>query len=188
MQNLMEWIVFPLLIFSVRLIDVPIGTLRIIFLSKRNKLVVPFLSFFEVLLWLIIITKIVHNVDKPLYYLAYAAGFAVGNWIGMLLDQKLAMGTSLIRIVTAKPALDLVTSLRKAGYAVTDVPAYGSSGQVSIVFTVIKRKQGEEIVNLIREYNPNAFYTIEDIAFVSKNDLPQNGKRKMGQFLLLNRK
>ncbi len=161
-------IIYPLLIFFARMLDVPIGTLRIIFLAKGKKAIVPILGFFEVLLWLIVITKVVQNVDKPHYYLAYALGFAAGNWLGMLIDHKLAVGTVLVRIITAKPALALVDALREAGYMVTDVPAFGAKGQVNVIFTVIKRKSIDKVVSEIKIHNPQAFYTIEDIGFASK--------------------
>ena len=179
---------YPSLIFFARMLDVPIGTLRIIFLAKGKKLLVPVLGFFEVLLWLIVITKIVQNVDKPQYYLAYALGFAAGNWAGIWIDQKLAVGTVLIRIITAKPALTLVDSLRESGYPVTDVPAVGSSGQVNVIFSIIKRKEVEDIVAKIKEYNPQAFYTIEDIGFVSKNNGHAERKNQFKKLMLTPRK
>lgn len=179
---------YPLLIFLARTIDVPFGTLRIIFLARGKRVLVPILGFFEVLLWLIVITKIVQNVDKPHYYLAYALGFAAGNWIGMLIDQKLAVGTVLIRIITAKPALSLVNLLRENGYLVTDVPAFGSSGQVNVIFTIVKRKEIDNIVEKIREYNPQAFYTIEDIGYASKNITAAERKGKFKRFFLAPRK
>lgn len=181
-------IIYPILIFFARMIDVPFGTLRIIFLAKGKKLWVPILGFFEVLLWLIVITKIVQNVDKPHYYIAYALGFSAGNWVGMIIDQKLAVGTVLIRIITAKPALVLVDALRESGYVVTDVPAFGSSGQVNVIFTVVQRKQVNSIVAKIRDYNPQAFYTIEDIGFVSKNTLSPDRKVRFKRFWLGTRK
>lgn len=187
-QDIYTLFIYPLLIFFVRIVDVPIGTLRIIFLAKGKKILVPILGFFEVLLWIIVITKIVQNVDKPHYYVAYALGFATGSWIGMLIDQKLAMGTALIRIITAKPAASLVTALRESGYVVTDVPAFGVSGQVNVVFTVVKRKEIEKIVAKIREYNPQAFYTIEDIGYASKNVMPIEKKFRFKRFMLTPRK
>lgn len=181
-------VIYPLLIFFARMLDVPIGTLRIIFLSKGQKLIVPLLGFFEVLLWLIVITKVVQSVDKPHYYIAYALGFAAGNWIGIQIDHKLAMGTVLIRIITAKPALSLVTSLRKIGFSVTDVPAFGATGQVNVIFTVVKRKEISHIVEKIREYNPQAFYTIEDIGFASKTTYLDQRKNRFKRFFLMPRK
>ena len=187
-QDIYSIVIYPLLIFLVRIVDVPIGTLRIIFLAKGKKMLVPIFGFFEVLLWLIVITKIVQNVDKPQYYIAYALGFATGSWIGMLIDQKLAVGTVLIRIITAKSALSLVVSLRESGYIVTDVPAFGSTGQVNVVFTIVKRKESENIVAKIREYNPQAFYTIEEIGYASKNIMATEKKLRFKRFLLTPRK
>lgn len=177
-------VLYPLLIFFARMLDVPIGTLRLIFLAKGKRAIVPVLGFFEVLLWLIVITKIVQNVDKPQYYIAYALGFAAGSWLGMMIEQKLAVGTVLIRIITAKPALELVESLRAAGFMVTDVPAFGSGGQVNVVFTIVKRKDVEHIVAKIKQHNPQAFYTIEDIGFVSKT-MPQTDRKRRWRRLAL---
>jgi uncharacterized protein YebE (UPF0316 family) len=170
------------------MLDVPIGTLRLIFLAKGKKVLVPVLGFFEVLLWLIVITKVVQNIDKPQYYIAYALGFAAGNWVGMLIEQKLAVGTVLIRIITAKPALTLVDSLRESGFAVTDVPAFGAGGQVNVIFTVVKRKEIADIVEKIKEFNPQAFYTIEDIGFASKGNGYGARKKRFKKLILTPRK
>jgi uncharacterized protein YebE (UPF0316 family) len=181
-------ILYPFFIFLVRIIDVPIGTLRIIFLAKGKKLWVPILGFFEVLLWLIVMTKIMQNIDKPVYYIAYAGGFAAGSWVGMMLEEKLAMGIALVRIITSKPAVLLVEKMKSAGYMVTDVPAAGGEGPVNVVFTIVKRRAIKELVQLINEFNPNAFYTIEDIGYVSKNILPSDRQNVLRRFMFLARK
>jgi uncharacterized protein YebE (UPF0316 family) len=98
------------------------------------------------------------------------------------------VGTVLIRIITAKSALSLVVSLRESGYIVTDVPAFGSTGQVNVVFTIVKRRESENIVAKIREYNPQAFYTIEEIGYASKNIMAIEKKLRFKRFLLTPRK
>ncbi len=162
-----NFILLPLAIFFSRILDVTIGTLRIILLSKGNRMYVPILGFFEVLLWLVVMVHVVKSLDHPIYYIAYAGGFAAGNYIGMYIENRLAMGVSMIRVVTALEAHELVIFLRQAGYSVTDVPAQGNRGEVHILFTVARRKEINNIVDIIKRFNPNAFYTIEDVRFVS---------------------
>ncbi len=166
---LLHWIVLPLLIFCSRILDVTLGTLRIIFLAKGNRIYAPILGFFEVLLWLIVMVNVVRTLDHPIYYIAYAGGFATGNYVGMLLEHKLALGLSMMRIVTAKDAEELIDHLRSAGYIVTEVLAHGNRGVVHVLFTVVRRKEVQHLVKLVREFNPKAFYTIEDVNYVSTN-------------------
>ena len=162
-----HWVVLPLLIFLSRVLDVTIGTVRIILLSKGNKLLVPVLGFFEVLLWLVVMVNVVKTLDHPIYYIAYAAGFSMGNFIGLTIENSLAMGVSMLRIVTSKEGESLVAQLRSAGYVVTSVKAKGNHGSVKVLFTIVRRREIRRLVELIKEFNPKAFYTIEDVNYVS---------------------
>ena len=163
-----DLLILPLFIFLARICDVSLDTLRIIFISKGYKFVAPVIGFFEILIWIVVITRIMQNLDNWLCYVAYAGGFATGNYIGMLLDEKLAIGYEMVRVITKKDAHELTNALRKAGYGVTSVDAMGMQGEVGILYIVINRKKLSEIIGMINEYNPNAFYTIENINFVNK--------------------
>jgi len=162
-----HWILLPLLIFCSRILDVSIGTLRVILITKGNRLYAPILGFFEVLLWLIVMVNVVKTLDHPVFYVAYAGGFAMGNFVGMTIESKIALGLSLLRIVTAKDAEELIDHLRLSGYSITDVPAQGNRGMVRVLFTVVRRREVQNIIALIRQFNPKAFYTIEDVNYVS---------------------
>jgi uncharacterized protein YebE (UPF0316 family) len=163
-----DLVILPLFIFLARICDVSLDTLRIIFISKGYKFIAPFIGFFEILIWIVVITRIMQNLDNWCCYIAYAAGFATDNFVGMLLDEKLAIGYEMIRVITKKDAHELTNALRKAGYGVTSVNAMGMQGEVGILYIVISRKKLKEIVGMIHEYNPNAFYTIESVNFVNK--------------------
>ena len=102
-SSLFTYAILPVLIFLSRLIDVTIGTLRIIMVSKGQKSWAPILGFFEVLIWLIAISKIFQNLDNWLCYVTYAAGFATGNYIGLFLEEKLAVG--ILELATAVKVL-----------------------------------------------------------------------------------
>ncbi|MDZ7371692.1 MAG: DUF2179 domain-containing protein [candidate division KSB1 bacterium] len=167
-EFILQFIVIPLLIFCARITDVSLGTLRIILLSRGYRVYVPFLGFFEVLLWLIVMTNIVKTLSHPIYYVAYAGGFAAGNWVGMMIENRLAMGISLVRIILSEDNVALVQHLRSEGYVVTEVTGYGNRGRVRILFTVVKRRELVHLIAFVREMNPDAFYTIEDVNFVSR--------------------
>ncbi|HBS87233.1 MAG: hypothetical protein A2W91_03365 [Bacteroidetes bacterium GWF2_38_335] len=173
------YIILPLLIFLARICDVTIGTLRIIFLSKGKKYIAPIMGFFEVLIWIMAMGQIMENLDNIVCYIAYAGGFATGNFIGMLIEEKLAMGIVGIRVITKKEAHDLVAKLREDGFGITVVDAEGATGQVAIIYTTIDRKDLPGVLNTIKEYNPNAFYTVEDHRFVGKGVFPIHKQKKV---------
>ena len=168
------WVIIglPMLIFLARILDVSIGTIRIILVSKGYKFLAPLLGFFEVLIWIIAIGKIMENLDRWYYYLFYAAGFAMGNYIGIILEEKIALGYVGVRIVTKRSANKLIEKMIEAGYGITTIPAEGARGLVHVIFTTAKRKTLNNLIAMIKENNPMAFYTIEDIKFVSGGNKP----------------
>ncbi len=162
------WVVLPLLIFVARIADQSIGTLRLIFLSKGQKGLAPILGFFEVIIWLIAVGQIMKHLDNVLCYIAYGGGFAMGNYLGMVLEEKLSIGNVLVRIIPRKDTSDLIAYLRENNYGVTSVEAEGAMGKVNIIFSIIKRKDAEHVVSIINRFNSNAFYTIEDVKAINE--------------------
>jgi uncharacterized protein YebE (UPF0316 family) len=171
-SEMFTFVVLPVLIFLARVCDVTLGTIRIIFVSRGAKVAAPILGFIEILIWLVAIGKVMQNLTNIGCYLGYAAGFAAGNLVGILLEERLAMGNVVIRVITNKEASELINSLRTAGYGATSIPAQGGSGTVSVIYSVIKRSDLNEVVAIIKEFNPNAFYSIEDVRYVSKGTFP----------------
>jgi uncharacterized protein YebE (UPF0316 family) len=157
----------PLVIIIARICDVSLDTIRIIYLSKGYRLIAPILGFFEVAIWLFAVTRIFANLHNWAAYLAYPLGFALGNFVGMKLEEKLAVGVELIRIITKKDPEKLILALRERGFSVTAIRAEGSQGNVGVLYSIINRKNLKPYVEIIKEFNPNAFYTIEDVRFVS---------------------
>lgn len=170
------YFILPLLIFLGRITDVSIGTIRIIFVSRGNRIVAPILGFFEVLIWVVVISNIIQHLDNVYAYLAYAGGFATGNYIGLRIEERLAMGNNLIRIITADLVNELLTELYDNGYGATVIHAKGRDNDVSIIYTVVKRKEANEVIQLIEKLNPNAFYTIEDVKYVSHESFSGTSK------------
>ena len=166
------WLVLPLLIFIARIADVSIGTVRVIFVSRGLKYLAPVVGFFEILIWLLAIGQIMKNLSNPVCYIAYAGGFAMGNYVGISIAERLSLGIVLVRVVTKKDALPLVERLRAGNYGVTSVDGHGTSGEVKVVFTLVPRREVRTVVGLIKRFNPHAFYSIEDVGFVEKGVFP----------------
>ncbi len=173
-------VVIPLLIFISRIIDVTFGTLRIIFIARGLSILAACVGFFEVLVWVFAITQVMQHLTSWVTYFAYAFGFSAGNFVGIAIEKRLAIGNLIIRIITRREADDLVKFLWYSGYGVTSVDAMGETGPVKLIFTIAKRKKLPEIVGIIKRFNPNAFYTIEDVRFVNETLTPPiMGRRQL---------
>ena len=166
------WIVLPFLIFLARVLDVSLGTVRVIFISRGFKYLSPLIGFFEILIWLLAIGQIMKNLSNPACYIAYAGGFAMGNYVGIRIADRLSLGVVLIRVVTKEDASQLVELLKSANYGVTSVDGHSTAGQVKMVFTIVPRKEIKRVADLIRKFNPKAFYSIEEVSFVEKGIFP----------------
>lgn len=153
----------PIVIFFGRICDVTLGTLRIIFVSKGERKKAPIVGFFEVFIWIVIISQIISRANDMLSYVAYAAGYAAGNYIGILVENKIAFGFQLFRIYTKKDGLELIHLLNKNGFGSTHIKGQGAVSEVDIIETVVSRKAVKKVIELINEFDPNTFYLVEDI-------------------------
>lgn len=160
--DLYPWLL-PFMIFFGRIIDVTLGTMRIIFVSKGEKLKAPLIGFFEVFIWVVVISQILVRANDLVSYLSYAAGYAAGNYMGILLEQRIAYGIILCRIYTRENATDLIKLLKEMGYGATMIPAKGSIAEVDIVETVVERKEMKNLEKALGEFDPNLFYIVEDL-------------------------
>jgi len=165
-----DYVLVPCLILLARVIDVSLDTIRVIMVAKGYRKIAPFIGFFQVLIWIITITRIMANLGIWTTYVGYAAGFAIGTYVGMKIECKLALGYELIRVITRADASALISELTDRGYHITFVEGMGKDGKVGIFFIVNKRKVIREIIKVIKQLNPNAFYSIEDVRFVSGPD------------------
>jgi uncharacterized protein YebE (UPF0316 family) len=169
-----EWILIPLLIFVARIGDVSMDTVRIMLLSKNKKFLAPLIGFIQVLVWLLAFRQIILNLSNPACYIGFASGFATGTYLGMVIEEKLALGFQVLRIITRKEATELISFLRQQGYGVTNVDGEGISGKVSILYTIVKRSEIPKLIEIVKHFNPKAFYTIEDVKTVSENGMHSN--------------
>lgn len=166
-------VILPVLIFCSRICDVSLGTIRIIFISRGRKFLAPLLGFFEVLIWLIVITQVFRNVSNFTAYIAYAAGFATGNFVGIFIEEKLAIGFAAIRIIGSRNMAKIRDAMIRRGYGITCQKGVGSEGPVTIIYSMVKRKEIRNISAIIRKHNPGAFYSIEDARTANEGIFPK---------------
>ncbi|GAB4473566.1 MAG: DUF2179 domain-containing protein [Anaerolineales bacterium] len=167
-----QWVVLPLLIFFARICDVTLMTLRIVFSAQGRRSLAPLVGFFEVLIWILAISQIMRNLTNPLTYIAYAGGFAAGNFVGLWIEQKLAIGMVAVRVFSKKESDRLMELLKSNGFGVTKVPAIGTHGSVDILYTLIPRRNLVQVVDLIHQVDPMIFYAVEEIRAASQGVFP----------------
>ena len=170
-EGIFSYLIMPFLIFIARVCDVSINTLRVMFVMNGRKTIAPLLGFFEALIWLLAISQIIQNIDNPLSYLAFSAGFAAGTYFGMVMEEKLAIGRVLVRVITVEPIPELIEFMKEKNYRFTSVGAEGRYGKVNLLFTVMKREMLQEFVEKVKSFNDKAFYTIESVKRISDDDL-----------------
>lgn len=168
MATIISWLdlhplCWPLLIYVARVVDVSMGTVRTMCVVRGFRLTAAVLGFCEITIWVTAISGVLTHLGQWYNVVAYAGGFATGNFIGILLEQKLAMGMQMIRLISRSQSAAVAAGLRLAGYAVTEVKGQGLRGQVSISFVVAARKEVPTVMRLAHQIDPEAVSTVEDI-------------------------
>ncbi|MFH1823365.1 MAG: DUF5698 domain-containing protein [archaeon] len=157
------WLIIPLLIFLARIVDVSMGTVRVIMIIKGFKFLSALIGFFEVLIWLLAVRQVLVTLPNIVCFIAYAGGFAAGTYIGILIEDKISLGRVAVRIITGRDSSKLLKALVQAKYTTTTGGATGATGKVTTIYTVIRRQNLKKVLALINKFNPSAFYSIEDI-------------------------
>lgn len=176
------WLALPLMVFFARVADVTLGTLRIIFISRGKKNIAPILGFFEVFIWITVVSQIVSHAHNMLAYVAYAAGFAAGNYVGMYIESRIAIGTQVVLAIVPEHASALIAHLRSAGYGVTAVDGTGAIGSVKLIYTIVRRRSLSEVLAIIHETHPNAFLSIQDVNSTQAGIFPLPTASQIGVF------
>jgi uncharacterized protein YebE (UPF0316 family) len=167
-KELYNLLFLPLLIYFARLCDVSLSTLRQIFVMSGRRNLAPVIGIFESLIWLVAISTIMQNLTNVYCYIAYAAGFASGIFVGMTIEEKLALGKVMVRVITRREATDLIEYLRTTKFGFTYVEGEGKRENVKLIFSVVQRQDLPELLNIINSFNPNAFYTVETVRYASQ--------------------
>jgi uncharacterized protein YebE (UPF0316 family) len=165
-------LVLPLTVFLAEMCVVTIGTLRIIFVSRGRRLLAPVLGFLEVVMWLFAIGQTMQNLGNPACYVAFAAGFTTGNFLGLQVEKRLALGTVVLRLITGKDPSELLEQFHRASYGVTVVEGQGATGPVKVVLTVVPRRELATLTAIIKTIDPKMFYSVDEIQSASEGIFP----------------
>jgi uncharacterized protein YebE (UPF0316 family) len=165
-SDLFKWVLLPFLIFIARVSDVSINTIRVIYMLNGRRFLSTALGFFESMIWLMAISQILQNMTNPVSYLAYSGGFATGIYVGMLIEERLAIGNVIIRIISQRDATEMIKNLREFGIRITVLDAEDNNGPVSVIFLIAKRQELEQITGIVERTNPMAVFTVEGLKSV----------------------
>lgn len=157
------------LIFIARVTDVSIGTLRTISIVQGRIKIAFILGFFEVSIWLIILSAVLDKIiENPLLAFLYAIGFSTGNALGILIEKKLAMGYTNFRVISSSNGFRIAEKIRNEGFRVTVFEGWDGEKKVLEVYIVCERKSLPMLIQLVKEVEPDAFYITEHVGIVSK--------------------
>lgn len=152
----------PLVIFGLRIIDVSMSTVRIVLSVRGHKKIVPFIGFFEVMVWVLAVGNAIRFLDSGWHLLGYGAGFATGNMVGLWIEEQLAIGYATIRIVSTHTGVEMADALRNIGFGVTEFAGQGRDGRVEVIYTVCMRRDIERVIAEVERWDPQAFITVEE--------------------------
>ncbi|REK18978.1 MAG: DUF2179 domain-containing protein [Actinobacteria bacterium] len=170
----MELVFDLVLIFTLRLLDVGMSTVRIVLLGKGRKGTATGLGFVEALIWVIAVARVLDGLDDPLRMIAFAGGFAAGTYFGALVEEWIAIGQAMVRVVAPVESNPVAPLLREKDFGATEINGSGLDGDVRITFCVIPRKRLGEVTHLIREANPAAYVTVDSTTSI---DLHRRAER-----------
>lgn len=153
----------PFIIFLMRVTDMSLDTLRVLFVIRGRKPLAWIMGFFQSALWVVAITSVLSNLDNLWNVIGYAGGFATGNVVGMLIEERLAIGHGHLRIISPHRGKAIAEAIRDAGYAATELPGRGKDGTVSVISCSVKRRDIDNVQRGVYTIDPEAFVTVTDI-------------------------
>jgi len=152
-----------LAIFFARLVDVSMGTMRQILIIRGRRGIASVSAFFEIMIWILAISRVITQLDKIYYMIAFALGFASGNYLGSYIEERIALGYMFAYIVPKKRSHDLAHKLREAGFGVTLIHGIGLKGPEPVYNVLFRRRDTQRLLDVIKKYDRNAFYTLMDV-------------------------
>lgn len=161
-------VVSALVIFVLRIFDMGLDTIRVLFVVRGKKQLAWVLGFFQSLIFIVAISSVLANANNWLNILGYAAGFATGNVVGMIIEERMALGYIHLTIYSSTRGAAVAEALRKDGYAVTEVAGRGKDGTVTVLHCSVLRKKVDSVETIVLEEDPTAFITSADVRQVRR--------------------
>jgi uncharacterized protein YebE (UPF0316 family) len=162
----LETLIVCTLIALARVGDVSLGTIRTVFVVQGRRGVAFVLGFCEVLIWVVVVSQVITNLSHPAYAIAYALGFATGNYVGMTVERWVAVGMQVLRVFT-RQGQAVAQALREAGFRVTVFDGHGRDGPVYLLFIQTRRRDMGKVVSQAEAIDPECYYVVDDIRVAS---------------------
>lgn len=172
--DMISYVLLPTLIFLARLADVTVATVKLMFVVNNARKMAAILGFFEALITIVALSRIVQDANNMLAFVMYAAGFAAGTYVGMWIEGKMAYGNVLVRIISKEMPEELFQYLATNRHNFSLVDGYDESGNTRVLFTICKRSNVHALIARLEEVAPRAMYTVEGLKQVSRDLLPQS--------------
>jgi len=163
-----ESLLGALLIFVLRIGDMSLDTIRVLFVVRGKKKLAWILGFFQALIFVVAISSVLANADSWLNILGYAAGFATGNVVGMFIEDRMALGHLHLTIYSSMRGAAIAEALRKDGYGVTEISGRGKDGTVTVLHCSVLRRKMDSVETIVLEEDPSAFITTADVRQVRR--------------------
>jgi len=157
----MELLFSALIIFSLRLADQSLGTMRSLLVAKNKPIYAALIGLVESAIWIVAISQVIKDIDDPVLIAAYASGFAAGTILGSYIERIVGVGNIVVRVFSPANSPSVAEALRKNGHGVTVIDGEGKDGSVKIYLCVIPRRKLKSVLNMIEEINPNTYITTD---------------------------
>ena len=152
----------PLLIFSLRIVDVSCDTMRVLFAIKGRRGVAALLGFAQAFIWIFAVGNAVKHLDSVWHILGYASGYAMGTFVGITIERAVAYGMATVRVISRHGGVEIAEALRSRGYGVTELSGFGREGAVEILTVVVHRAHLDEVLKEIDRWDDSAFVTVDE--------------------------
>ena len=151
-----------LVIFALRIVDVSLDTMRVIFAIRGRRDLAAILGFCMAIVWIFAVGNAVKHVDSLLHILGYAGGYATGTFVGITIERFVAYGVAMVRVISANGGVEIAHALRERGYGVPEVAGFGREGRVEVLFAAVNRSHLDDVLSIIAQWDDAAFVTIEE--------------------------
>lgn len=175
--DIISYMLLPALIFLARVADVTVATVKLMFVVNNARKAAAILGFFEALITIMALSRIMQDANNMLAFVMYAAGFATGTYVGMWIEEKMAYGSVLVRIISKHIPYELLSYLAENQYRYSMVDANDQSGNTQVLLTLCKRSKLGTLLGNLETIAPQALYTIEGVKQVSHDLLPKQQKK-----------
>jgi len=173
----MEALFGYLFIFGARIMDVSLATIRMLMVVQGRRKYAAIIGFFEVIIYIVALGKVVNGLSNPGNLLAYALGFASGNYIGSYIEEKIALGNLTAQVILNDNDQSIVDELRENGFGVTVIEGQGKEGPKNLLTIMLKRKDLSKLHNLLAAHDKGVFITVSTTKLISGGYLSKIKKK-----------